>query len=137
EPVTALAARNVTMNVPVSFADGVHLSVPLKFPDPVVKVAVLPAGSFDRSAVSELIALPSGSEAVTASDSAVPGVPVLRAGATTTGGWSPPPIVNESKMSPTAQVMSLRLLPDRKSTRLNSSHDQISYAVFCLKKKKR
>src|SRR5205085_5058423 len=27
-------------------------------------------------------------------------------------------------------------LPDRKSTRLNSSHSQISYAVFCLKKKK-
>src|SRR5206468_5748149 len=26
---------------------------------------------------------------------------------------------------------------DRKSTRLNSSHDQISYAVFCLKKKKK
>src|SRR2546430_11293162 len=35
----------------------------------------------------------------------------------------------------------LRLLhvdaQDRKSTRLNSSHSQISYAVFCLKKKKR
>src|SRR3989475_6454193 len=35
----------------------------------------------------------------------------------------------------------LLLLPwvmalDRKSTRLNSSHSQISYAVFCLKKKK-
>src|SRR2546421_8562152 len=27
--------------------------------------------------------------------------------------------------------------PDRKSTRLNSSHDQISYAVFCFKKKKK
>src|SRR2546428_8859791 len=27
------------------------------------------------------------------------------------------------------------LSQDRKSTRLNSSHDQISYAVFCLKKK--
>src|SRR2546427_3412000 len=27
-------------------------------------------------------------------------------------------------------------LVDRKSTRLNSSHSQISYAVFCLKKKK-
>src|SRR2546428_9982258 len=27
------------------------------------------------------------------------------------------------------------LRQDRKSTRLNSSHDQISYAVFCLKKK--
>src|SRR2546430_5627628 len=28
-----------------------------------------------------------------------------------------------------------RRLTDRKSTRLNSSHSQISYAVFCLKKK--
>src|SRR2546430_8948758 len=28
------------------------------------------------------------------------------------------------------------VLSDRKSTRLNSSHSQISYAVFCLKKKK-
>src|SRR2546427_3012054 len=33
----------------------------------------------------------------------------------------------------TAQLYSV----DRKSTRLNSSHSQISYAVFCLKKKKR
>src|SRR5256886_6619947 len=31
-------------------------------------------------------------------------------------------------------IRSIRL--DRKSTRLNSSHSQISYAVFCLKKKK-
>src|SRR2546430_2597538 len=30
----------------------------------------------------------------------------------------------------------LQHLLDRKSTRLNSSHSQISYAVFCLKKKK-
>src|SRR5688572_31327154 len=30
----------------------------------------------------------------------------------------------------------LRKPGDRKSTRLNSSHSQISYAVFCLKKKK-
>src|SRR3989442_4002198 len=28
-------------------------------------------------------------------------------------------------------------IPDRKSTRLNSSHVRISYAVFCLKKKKK
>src|SRR5688572_31213401 len=40
-------------------------------------------------------------------------------------------------------IFSLARLPgdgrfvDRKSTRLNSSHSQISYAVFCLKKKKR
>src|SRR2546421_5667461 len=31
----------------------------------------------------------------------------------------------------------IQRLLDRKSTRLNSSHDQISYAVFCLKKKKK
>src|SRR2546427_5315137 len=30
----------------------------------------------------------------------------------------------------------LACIQDRKSTRLNSSHSQISYAVFCLKKKK-
>src|SRR5688572_32514086 len=37
------------------------------------------------------------------------------------------------------QVVEVRqpTLPDRKSTRLNSSHSQISYAVFCLKKKKK
>src|SRR5688572_31342077 len=29
------------------------------------------------------------------------------------------------------------VVEDRKSTRLNSSHSQISYAVFCLKKKKK
>src|SRR2546421_8900304 len=34
-----------------------------------------------------------------------------------------------------ARVDLLHVLGDRKSTRLNSSHDQISYAVFCLKKK--
>src|SRR5260221_4332630 len=31
----------------------------------------------------------------------------------------------------------LELMEDRKSTRLNSSHTVISYAVFCLKKKKK
>src|SRR5256885_12610271 len=34
-------------------------------------------------------------------------------------------------------ALGLRLAPDRKSTRLNSSHLVISYAVFCLKKKKK
>src|SRR2546430_5505072 len=36
-----------------------------------------------------------------------------------------------------ARVHSRLHLLDRKSTRLNSSHSQISYAVFCLKKKKK
>src|SRR2546430_17551207 len=35
------------------------------------------------------------------------------------------------------QVKYLVAAGDRKSTRLNSSHSQISYAVFCLKKKKK
>src|SRR2546430_4307933 len=36
---------------------------------------------------------------------------------------------------PEAAMFALHLPEDRKSTRLNSSHSQISYAVFCLKKK--
>src|SRR2546427_3037315 len=36
-----------------------------------------------------------------------------------------------------AVVRTLAEAGDRKSTRLNSSHSQISYAVFCLKKKKK
>src|SRR3712207_6881176 len=36
-----------------------------------------------------------------------------------------------------AQVQLERMRVDRKSTRLNSSHANISYAVFCLKKKKK
>src|SRR5688572_31840993 len=35
------------------------------------------------------------------------------------------------------EVADLVAALDRKSTRLNSSHSQISYAVFCLKKKKK
>src|SRR2546427_2968056 len=38
---------------------------------------------------------------------------------------------------PQPQLLEHRRHRDRKSTRLNSSHSQISYAVFCLKKKKR
>src|SRR5688572_31626692 len=39
--------------------------------------------------------------------------------------------------APSTTTLLLMLARDRKSTRLNSSHSQISYAVFCLKKKKR
>src|SRR5258708_31695896 len=37
----------------------------------------------------------------------------------------------------TTVVLNLKPAKDRKSTRLNSSHQIISYAVFCLKKKKK
>src|SRR2546430_6696819 len=41
-----------------------------------------------------------------------------------------------SRLSAAARSFSVPTT-DRKSTRLNSSHSQISYAVFCLKKKKK
>src|SRR2546421_7217462 len=45
-------------------------------------------------------------------------------------------IGNASPSQPPAAPLNIPFIIDRKSTRLNSSHDQISYAVFCLKKKK-
>src|SRR5688572_32295554 len=44
--------------------------------------------------------------------------------------------IRESEVHPACQLPASEV-QDRKSTRLNSSHSQISYAVFCLKKKKR
>src|SRR3712207_7814267 len=51
-------------------------------------------------------------------------------------------VVSRSEPSPTMRHSMLRpartrRAQDRKSTRLNSSHANISYAVFCLKKKKK
>src|SRR5688572_31358939 len=48
---------------------------------------------------------------------------------------STPPVLPDTRCVGAAQLP-LRG-QDRKSTRLNSSHSQISYAVFCLKKKKK
>src|SRR2546430_10925408 len=45
-----------------------------------------------------------------------------------------PHLANLRELALVPQVGQVR---DRKSTRLNSSHSQISYAVFCLKKKKK
>src|SRR5258708_21053921 len=47
-----------------------------------------------------------------------------------------PPGPKEDPMPTRSQAKWLSLRRDRKSTRLNSSHQIISYAVFCLKKKK-
>src|SRR5256886_9003454 len=46
-------------------------------------------------------------------------------------------VVWPARRSRSAGVWRARWARDRKSTRLNSSHSQISYAVFCLKKKKK
>src|SRR2546430_6227598 len=59
-----------------------------------------------------------------------PGTPhtVNPAGTTTT--------ITSHTPDPSAVGQAVSFALDRKSTRLNSSHSQISYAVFCLKKKK-
>src|SRR5690349_25148649 len=43
---------------------------------------------------------------------------------------------SHQKKIPISTAARMMLVQDRKSTRLNSSHVEISYAVFCLKKKK-
>src|SRR2546427_9521397 len=45
--------------------------------------------------------------------------------------------VGQQQLVAQLTVLGDQLGIDRKSTRLNSSHSQISYAVFCLKKKKK
>src|SRR5256886_13582839 len=52
----------------------------------------------------------------------------------TTPAYSTPMLSGVKPPELCCRLLSLR---DRKSTRLNSSHSQISYAVFCLKKKKK
>src|SRR2546427_3336615 len=46
-------------------------------------------------------------------------------------------VLRQIKNDQHARRIPVVVLTDRKSTRLNSSHSQISYAVFCLKKKKK
>src|SRR5690348_18115533 len=48
--------------------------------------------------------------------------------------WPGVPFVDGVQLPPDEPGLGVR---DRKSTRLNSSHPSISYAVFCLKKKKK
>src|SRR5258708_19800973 len=52
--------------------------------------------------------------------------------------WGPPlrPQSGSLNNPPNSAALPRRIRQDRKSTRLNSSHQIISYAVFCLKKKK-
>src|SRR2546427_7198185 len=57
---------------------------------------------------------------------------VLRQRVTSKGGTTHAAITHMQ-----AQQVPEHFVADRKSTRLNSSHSQISYAVFCLKKKKK
>src|SRR2546422_3236613 len=51
-------------------------------------------------------------------------------------GWPDEDYLVERLHDPRVRVLAVSFV-DRKSTRLNSSHGYISYAVFCLKKKKK
>src|SRR2546427_6273937 len=60
--------------------------------------------------------------------------PVIRPGTVPPGGGAVmAPLWNSKCLLPFRYAPAIRCV-DRKSTRLNSSHSQISYAVFCLKK---
>src|SRR5688572_31415677 len=52
-------------------------------------------------------------------------------------GWKYGKIKTWPELIKLTLLFTERNIIDRKSTRLNSSHSQISYAVFCLKKKKK
>src|SRR5256885_6992223 len=69
-------------------------------------------------------ALPDSSRSLVAGDQAGDGGILA-------GRWRPP-----RKLPARLSLCRVVSQPDRKSTRLNSSHLVISYAVFCLKKKK-
>src|SRR2546430_6638362 len=62
---------------------------------------------------------------------------LFRSGGTPALPGAPPDLRRRHRRSERAKAGARhRREADRKSTRLNSSHSQISYAVFCLKKKK-
>src|SRR5207248_10932535 len=63
-------------------------------------------------------------------------LPISSASTSTAARWATPAMAFRSKTSAT-RSSAAPPQGDRKSTRLNSSHRTISYAVFCLKKKKK
>src|SRR2546422_2073439 len=74
-------------------------------------------------------------------DTAAP-APRSRRGVGTSSRWNPARAVQDARgaprgVKPLGRRAGRRKARDRKSTRLNSSHGYISYAVFCLKKKKK
>src|SRR5207244_7501794 len=82
----------------------------------------------DQGHVAAKLLAPNGAAALTI------GTPVLFS---SVAHGSALDIAGKGIADPAAMVEAItRLVGDRKSTRLNSSHQIISYAVFCLKKKK-
>src|SRR3712207_7661739 len=62
--------------------------------------------------------------------------PLIISGSSSPSLCQPSASSHQEMATQTSSVTGERKATDRKSTRLNSSHANISYAVFCLKKKK-
>src|SRR3712207_7799569 len=82
---------------------------------------LFPYTTLFRSRQADIVVAAAGSPGLVTADMVKPGAAVVGAGVTMDGKK----ILSDVEES-----------VDRKSTRLNSSHANISYAVFCLKKKK-
>src|SRR3712207_6941543 len=91
---------------------------------------------FRRTIVAlALLAVPAVPTLALAAPAAAPATaPVRVAAYTFNGGVSATGLIASNSRYGTP--LRVRATKDRKSTRLNSSHANISYAVFCLKKKK-
>src|SRR5690554_7161493 len=104
--------------------------------------ANIPSGVTSAHTLSDRIEVTPSSQQAPPATTVLPIRPRLVFSSThsTTGSSREMPEVQAANSSRTKKRVPNRLpigmLPDRKSTRLNSSHVRISYAVFCLKKKK-
>src|SRR5690348_17573437 len=95
----------------------------------------LSAACFEAARVAQTSSAPVSSE-VSPKQVVAPSASILSMRLPTVGLEARPDVVS---LSPHFVEMNSSSMPhssDRKSTRLNSSHPSISYAVFCLKKKK-
>src|SRR5690625_6265613 len=113
----------------------VHLITPTNRPD-VLDPALLRPGLFDRQVVVDAPDV-KGREAILrihARGKPLPPTVDLREVARRTPGFVGADL--ENLLNEAALVAARNNRRDRKSTRLNSSHVAISYAVFCLKKNK-
>src|SRR5207244_2787454 len=145
------AVSSLTLN-PTSVVGGLQSStgtVTLSGPAPAGGAQVMLSSSNGAASVPSSVTVPAGSSSAnfTISTSAVAASTPVTISATY-GGTStsasltvmPPPLptVSSLTLNPTSVTGGKQSSTgtDRKSTRLNSSHQIISYAVFCLKKKK-
>src|SRR2546430_16338381 len=94
----------------------------------------LPFFFFNDTATTEIYPL-SLHDALPISIETAPSPHPVRTGSGRNGSCRIPRSVAGSRERPGSRPVPYRRRQDRKSTRLNSSHSQISYAVFCLKKK--